>query len=153
VYQITQLLTEELQLTQQLVSILKEEQAILLNNEIESLQVITENKTQLVNTLFLVDQTRLDVLKEANLADQNNNMLKLLDRIAEPELQLLWQTLLSTTSEAKDLNNNNGLVLNRLAGNTQNALAILRSQCPNDTILYGKDGQNTTTTPSLSTFS
>jgi flagellar biosynthesis/type III secretory pathway chaperone len=80
-------------------------------------------------------------------------MLKLLDRIAEPELQLLWQTLLSTTSEAKDLNNNNGLVLNRLAGNTQNALAILRSQCPNDTILYGKDGQNTTTTPSLSTFS
>ena len=152
-HQLTQLLTEELLLTQQLVSALKEEQSNLLNNEIESLQIIIQNKTQLVNKLFLLDQKRLDALRESGLADQNNNMLKLFDSFADPELHTLWKKLLTTTSKAKDLNNNNGLILNRLASNTQNALAILRSHCPNDTFLYGKDGQNTTTIPTLSTFS
>jgi flagellar biosynthesis/type III secretory pathway chaperone len=145
--------SEELRLIQQLNDVLTQEQAHLLADDIESLQLNTQTKSQLVSKLTMANQKRLNSLTAYNLPKQETSMSIWLEKFADGKLKSLWQQLLDNTNKAKELNQTNGLLLNRLSARTQNALAVLHGQSPASASLYGRDGQNSTSTASRTIIS
>jgi flagellar biosynthesis/type III secretory pathway chaperone len=144
---------EELQLIQQLNDVLEQEQTHLLADDLESLQLNTQNKSQLVSKLTMANQKRLNLLTKHGLPKQETSMSIWLEKSADTESKSLWQQLLDNTNKAKELNQTNGLLLNRLSARTQNALAVLQGQSPASASLYSRDGQNSTSTASRTIIS
>ena len=145
--------SEELLLIQQLNDVLEQEQAHLLADDIESLQLNTQTKSQLVSKLTMANQQRLHALTGYDLPKQETSMSIWLEKFADVRLKSLWQQLLDNTNKAKELNQTNGLLLNRLSARTQNALTVLHGQSPASASLYGRDGQNATSTASRTIIS
>lgn len=142
---LTQMLTEELRMAKQLLTLLQQEESILLADETEDLLSITQTKSQLVGELSVISQQRLSHVNHLGCTGQENGMQQWLDIEANTSSKNTWELIITTATIAKELNRTNGLLVNRLAARNQNALASLQGYGGASTSLYGPTGKNSMT--------
>lgn len=129
-----QLLQEEITLYTQLNELLRNEQQALAQGAADDIVHITAAKSECVGRIQAFENQRLQYLQQAGEDD-------LLQRQAgDTPLGQNWQQLTALASQARELNQLNGRIINMRLQRTQEALAVLRSSESN-TPTYGPNGQ------------
>ncbi|MFI4939105.1 MAG: flagella synthesis protein FlgN [Burkholderiales bacterium] len=136
-------LKDEYKLTQQLVELLKQEQAQLIKADIEGLIAVTEEKARAVAHMSELTKLRYRALAAAGFNPKEDGMQAWLKSLAPAsDSATCYRDLLALAKAAKSLNNTNGLLISKHMTRNQNALNILQGvQGAN---LYGPNGQTTT---------
>ena len=132
---LTECVEQELRLTERLLEVLREEESMLLANEIDSLPPCTQHKSKLVAEFFVLRQRRLACLARLGLPAEDPSMVSWLEQHAEDAIWPLWEELLRHLAAAKELNRTNGLLIHQLS--TRNRSALQALQVPDSTRLYG----------------
>jgi len=137
-------LQEEYRLTQQLIELLKQEQAHLIKADIEGLMAVTEEKSRAASQMSELTNRRYRKLADAGFAPMEGGMRAWLENAAPiGDAANCWQELLKLARSAKSLNNTNGLLISKHMARNQKALNILQgNRCNN---FYGPNGQSTAT--------
>lgn len=138
------LLAAEKTLVARFLDLLRQEQALLVCGEADSLRAVGQAKLDLVDQLNRAEAARIDFLsneKTATMAD----WLKLLP--TESPLREQWSDILELAREAKRLHILNGELINSHLARTSEAIAILTQRQKNEA-LYGSNGQTETGTGS-----
>jgi len=137
-------LKEEYQLTQQLIDLLKQEQAHLIKADIEGLIAITEEKSRAASQMSELTNRRYRTLATVGFDPKEGGMRAWLEKAAPAgEAANCWQQLLKLAQSAKSLNNTNGLLISKHMSRNQKALNVLQGNQGNN--FYGPNGQSTST--------
>ncbi|MES2743761.1 MAG: flagellar protein FlgN [Pseudomonadota bacterium] len=135
-------LSEEHQLMGQLLEVIEREQRHLVAAEIEALNQVTAEKSQLVGRLALLAGERHSALGAAACTPDERGMESWLASQRDDVALTLWGALLERTRLAKELNRVNGMLVNRHLAHTQGALNAMHPQ-PQGGNFYGPSGQTT----------
>lgn len=136
-------LKEEYQLAQQLIELLKQEQAQLVHADINGLKAVTEDKARAVNNMVELTNLRYQALAAAGFTANEEGMQAWLKANAQlDEAESLWQSLVKLAQTAKSLNGTNGLLIGKHMSHNQKALNILQGS--RTTNFYGPNGQSMT---------
>lgn len=125
----------------QLVAIMKEEQNYLINADISSLQKLTIQKAEVVKEMSELGSIRHNISVSAGHEPEKTSMEEWLNDVVGSEAGVIWTEILSLAKSAKELNNTNGLLINRHLTRNQNTLNVLQGTLPG-TGFYGPDGQS-----------
>ena len=136
---LTECVEQELRLTERLLEVLREEESMLLANEIDSLPASTQSKSKLVAEFFVLRQRRLTHLAQLGLPAEDASMVSWLERHADDAIRPLWARLLDRLATAKELNRTNGLLIHQLSVRNRSALQAL--QAHDSPRLYGRYDQ------------
>jgi flagellar biosynthesis/type III secretory pathway chaperone len=135
---LTLLVTETQQLLS-FVSVLEQEQAILAQENVEPLLELAADKAGLARQLQHLANNRAAVLAQAGLPHSREGI----ERLLAGQHADIWQKYLALATRARELNQDNSiLVSQRLAANHQ-ALATLLAYS-DQPIVYGPDGASRT---------
>jgi flagella synthesis protein FlgN len=135
-------LKEECKLTQQLIEILRQEQAQLIKADVEGLIAVTAEKSRAVAHMSELTNRRYRALAQAGFDPQEGGMRAWLDAAAPaPAVSQCWQELLQLAKSVKSLNNTNGLLISKQMTRNQKALNVLQGAQGGP--LYGPNGQST----------
>lgn len=135
-------LQEEYKLTEQLIELLKQEQAQLINADVEGLIAVTDAKSRTVTQMTELTNRRYQALTEAGFEPKEGGMRAWLDASSAPaEVSRAWQDLLALAQSVKSLNNTNGMLIGKHLAHTQKALDILQGNQPSN--IYGPNGKST----------
>ncbi|HXA46303.1 MAG TPA: flagellar protein FlgN [Burkholderiaceae bacterium] len=136
-------LKEEYRLTQQMIELLKQEQAHLIKADIEGLIAITEEKSHTATQMAELANQRYLALAAVGCAPQEGGMQTWFDTNA-PDVEALasWQNLLKLAKSAKSMNNTNGLLIHKHMAHNQKALNVLCGNVSGN--FYGPNGKSTT---------
>jgi flagella synthesis protein FlgN len=134
-------LSQELGLAGRLHALLRDEEAALLNKDIDALQATTQDKARLAREFAQVRQQRLVALQQAGLPASDDSMSAWVRRQADTAVQQQWQELRRLASSSQELNRANGDLIQRLSVLNQAALSVLQAHRKTD--LYGPSGHNT----------
>jgi flagellar biosynthesis/type III secretory pathway chaperone len=118
---------------QQLLDLLHREEIALLADNLEEIKQLTPVKADIIN--------KLQQSNEHRLADFSN--------LNHSESFTVWlenQNLMSLTSQAKEINSTNSLLLNQLALRNQRYLSFLKGDNQQEA-LYGPNGLNAYKSP------
>ena len=129
-------LNRELAELRKFVVLLGSEQQALLNNDTESLLVLSDAKTQAANMLMEMSSSR----RKALLANSNDTMEIWIAKHA-PNSQALWSEIRKLAAEAQHLNSTNGELIQSRMRNNQQALSVLYNSSKSAAGIYGPDGQ------------
>ncbi len=136
-------LQEEVELTTELIGILKEEQTHLVAADINGLAAVTEQKSRVVSSISALTMQRYSRLAQAGFKAMEGGMRAWLAAVPhEPHYDAQWAELLKLAHSVKSLNNTNGILIGKHMVYNQNALNVLRGT--RATGFYGPDGQATT---------
>jgi len=136
-------LKEEVELTNELIGILKEEQSYLVAADIKGLVAVTEQKSRVVSRISVLTMQRYSRLAQAGFKAMERGMRVWLDSTPHDSwIDAEWAALLKLAQSVKSLNNTNGILIGKHITYNQNALNILRGT--RATGFYGPDGQATT---------
>jgi flagella synthesis protein FlgN len=139
-------LNEEHKATRYLIQLLKQEQAQLIEADIEGLIALTEEKSKVVAQITELTKLRYQALAAAGFAPREAGMKAWLkDSAATATANKSWTELLELARAAKELNRTNGLLINKHMLRNQTALNVLRGNAQ-DSNFYGPDGQSTAPT-------
>lgn len=138
---LTQSLSEELRIAAVLLDLLKQEQSILINANVDELTRLTEEKAKIVVRMSELAQSRHRVLGSAGFDASEAGMQKWVEDNTGAAVGKSWMELLDLASEAKELNRINGLLISQHLGRNQAALNILHG-APQGGAMYGPDGQS-----------
>lgn len=134
-------LVEELETARSLLQVLKQEQACLMNADVDELQRLTQEKSGLVTKMANLGQSRLAALSNCGLEAREESMDTWLRSSSQPHpAQRVWQELLELAKNAKELNRVNGLLIGQHMTRNQTLLNTLRGNTPAGA-MYGPDGQ------------
>jgi len=131
----------ELGLSEKLFSILKREEESLIKNDLNQLEVITSEKSQLISEYLLTRDSRW---KKLSLVDINLKEAELDQWIRSQKnesLHHIWANLNQILTDSQQINRTNGLIIHQLSSKNQRAMAILLGQDDSDG-LYGSSGQS-----------
>ena len=129
---IAQLLGDEVALYRLLVDLLHAEQQALTQGLIDDLERITREKSACVSQINEIEKQRLtDTGQPASQADTPSS----------PHMHPLWPQLTALATQARELNQANGRMINMRLQRTQDALSALRGQDATLSAGYGPDGQ------------
>lgn len=124
--------------------ILKTEQEVLNNNEIDQLLSISKLKSEKVVLLSQLAEVRNRFLAGQNLLPDQNGMeiLIKMGKLPDPngEIPIFWGKLIELAKKAQHLNEVNGIMIETKLGHNQQALSALQSAA-NQATLYGPDGK------------
>lgn len=130
----------ELEIGEQLLTLLQQEETLLLTNRVDGLSDSTHAKSILVSQFASASQNRLSGLAEQfDLPRKESSMLPWLTTFASSDEKTSWQRLISIARSAQELNRTNGLMLNNLVLRNQNSLSVLRGHAGHS--FYGPAGQ------------
>ncbi len=136
-----QSLHEENRMARQLLEVLNKEQAQLIAAGVDSLDMLSEEKNKLVERMSELAAQRYRALAANGFQAQEEGMRAWLGSIDSATTSQSWQELLETARAARDINRNNGMLINKHLARTQSALSVLRGGAPGDS-LYGRNGQS-----------
>lgn len=143
------LLAAEKTLVARFLDLLRQEQALLVCGEADSLRAVGQAKLDLVDQLNRAEAARIDFLSNEKTASMKQpsmaDWLKLLP--TESPLREQWSDILELAREAKRLHILNGELINSHLARTSEAIAILTQRQKNEA-LYGSNGQTETGTGS-----
>jgi flagella synthesis protein FlgN len=135
-------LNEEYKLAQQLIELLKQEQAHLVKADVKGLTAVTEEKARAVSDLAKFTNLRYVALSKAGFIASESGMRTWLNASPAPDAEKCWKDLVQLAQSAKSLNKTNGLLISKLMTHNQNALNVLQGS--RATNFYGPNGQSTT---------
>ena len=132
-------LEQELLRTQQLLRVLEKERSALMANDVEALLTITPEKSRLVG-LFLTARQQLQRQRAAHgAASDEDSLRQWLQQGPQSGTQQPQNGLAALQQAARECNQTNGLLIQRLSARNQSALAVLRG--PASAALYGPSGR------------
>jgi flagellar biosynthesis/type III secretory pathway chaperone len=134
-------LTVELALAEKLFSILENEEKSLINNDLNQLELITTEKTQLISEYLLTRDTRWKKLSSVGVNIKEGEFDKWILSQKNESLHGIWSKLSKVLTDSQQINRTNGLIIHQLSSKNQRALAILLGQSDSDG-LYGSSGQS-----------
>ncbi|MDE2430727.1 MAG: flagellar protein FlgN [Burkholderiales bacterium] len=138
---IRQCLNEEIAAMTTLAALLKDEQTVLVNSDINLLSEHTLNKGQLISKISDLEKKRQSVLADLGFKADAEGMRAYLQAVDAREISAQWENLLGISSQAKEDNRTNGLLINRRLSQNQGALNVLQ-QNNQSASLYGPNGQS-----------
>jgi flagellar biosynthesis/type III secretory pathway chaperone len=134
-------LSVELELAEKLFSILEKEEKSLINNDLNQLEAITAEKTQLISEYLLTRDTRWKKLSSVDVNLKEGEFEKWILSQKNESLHGIWSKLSQVLTNSQQINRTNGLIIHQLSSKNQRALAILLGQSESDG-LYGSSGQS-----------
>lgn len=140
-------LSEENLAIQNLVALIQDEQALLINASIEEIKQVIDRKAQHVAKLAELSNKRYLTLAMAGHQPDESGMQTWINQNAANTVNDAWQSLLTQVKAAKELNHTNGLLINTHLSRNQNTLNVLRGSNKSSSF-YGPDGQTTGVTKS-----
>lgn len=136
-------LRAEHQVIADLLDLMKQEQACLIDANVEGIKQLTEQKTKLVQMAADLAKQRHAALEKAGFAAAEASMPAWLATIQKQDVVQAWEELLTITRNAKEINRLNGILINKQLANTQNALQALHTPT-HGTNFYGPSGHSAT---------
>lgn len=137
-------LGHELQSAQDLLQLLQQEQACLVNADVEGLSKLTEEKARLASQMSELAKSRHGMLAAAGFdASESGMQTWLASGSATADDQTAWNALLALAESGKELNRVNGMLIAQHMGLNQAALNVLQGT-PQGGDTYGPNGQSTT---------
>lgn len=140
-------LSEELGVGRTLLQLLKNEQELLINADVDGLDQAIEEKGKLVAKM-----TELALRRHRNLAAagfeageagmQTWFKSQKANQPSVRQMQQSWDGLIEVARQAKELNRTNGMLIGQHMARTHGALNVLQG-VPEGGNLYGPDGQAT----------
>ena len=135
------LLQAEFEALEAFSRLLTEENTHLEVRDADSLPGVAKRKSAVIAQLgALGDQRNLWLLAHGYAEDQAGVESWLADKTTPKNAKTLWQSLLQTARQSRDLNQLNSQLLNQQLQTTSEALAILTREASRQS-LYGSDGQ------------
>jgi flagella synthesis protein FlgN len=141
-------LRDEQQLIGSIVELMKSEQQFLVSADADGLATITPKKLQLAQKAAELSRLRHKALGAAGFPALEAGMEPWLAVGGNDELRAHWNSLLSLTREAKELNRVNGMLVNKQLAHTQGMLNTLRPAGNGAGGVYGPGGQAMPSGPS-----
>lgn len=139
--QLAALFQQEVTLLDHLLELLGQEREVLTTGSPEELDEISRKKLDLLALIEQASQSRMQTLETLSAPASADKLPVWLANHPEQGTALqAWQMLIKLTADAKQAHDTNGLLLDALLRQTNDALAIL-TQYQQQHSLYGKDGQ------------
>lgn len=129
---------------QRFISVLEEEQKLLIEGDADAVLPLLEKKTGLITELGAAGEQREAALQALGIEIRKEAM-EAWFASAPADLQAHWQKLLELAQTANRINSTNGQLINTRLQYNQQALSVLMNAAGNlgdDT--YGPDGHKTT---------
>lgn len=130
----------ESQLATQLLGLLESEQAVLVGIEIEAMEKLLEEKSQILQQLNISTQKRYQALAEKGFEANEAGMKNWLAQQNEAGLFSEWTGFQNALSRSKEVNRVNGILINKHFTRNQQLLNVLQGN-HNSGGFYGPDGQ------------
>jgi flagella synthesis protein FlgN len=143
-------LRAELDAFREFHQLLQTEQSVLAAGDVDALVGLAQRKSEQVTRLAQLAESRNRYLKAATgMTDQLgiDAWHAKFDPQGRVGADRAWQGLLDLARSAKQLNEQNGLLININLQHNQKALAVLRGAAVQTTQLYGPDGQSYSAAP------
>lgn len=138
----TQTLAAEHQHLAALVALMKQEQQMLVALDADALAELTPQKNILVAELATLSGQRHGALEAAGCDGAEAGMEPWLAAAGDDAARSLWQDMLETAREAKELNRVNGMLINRQLAHNQGVLNAMRTPTNAQAgAIYGASGQ------------
>jgi flagellar biosynthesis/type III secretory pathway chaperone len=131
----------ELELSEKLFSILKREEESLIKNDLNQLEIITTEKSQLISEYLLTREVRWKKLSSVDIELKEREFDQWIGSQKNESLHQVWAKLNQVLSDSQQVNRTNGLIIHQLSSKNQRAMAILLGQDDSDG-LYGSSGQS-----------
>jgi flagella synthesis protein FlgN len=132
-------LVEELTAANSLLKLLEQEQACLVEGDVEGLSRLTGEKSGLVAKMTELARRRHRTLAAGGFTADESGMKAWLETAGGSHAS--WTALLDTAQKAKELNRTNGLMIGQQMARNQAALNILQGNQQGSAI-YGPNGQS-----------
>ena len=140
-------LYQEREAAARLLTLLQQEQIQLIENNIDGLAALTEEKSKIVARMTTLANGRHRALASAGFEPGESGMQAWLKSAPVTEaITKSWTELLALAQSAKELNRSNGMLINRHLSRNRNALNVLQGT-PQGSNFYGPNGQSTSKTP------
>lgn len=133
-----QALAAECSAAQNLLAVLRQEQACLIVLDLEAFSLLLPDKADLINKLSVLASNRHRLLATAGFAASETGMQRWVAQTGNGQSD--WQQLLVIVRDAQEVNRVNGLLLSLQLVRNQARLQALGVQLQNPA-LYGPDGQ------------
>ncbi|MFC1525845.1 flagella synthesis protein FlgN [Candidatus Latescibacterota bacterium] len=147
VVQLVEVVNEEVRVFQELLDHLHQEQAAIVNDDVETIEGVAAAKAELVETAKRLEGERQDLLQHLseslNMAPGGVDLVRLIETVEShhgEELARMRETLLDLNQKIRDTNHNNGYLIRQSMRYTDRCLEILTGN-PQDRGLYGKFGR------------
>ncbi len=142
-------LKDELDAMTFLANVLIREQAALIDGNVEKLNEITQEKSQLLTSLSQFEKERNLCLIHLRYSPDMKGMQDYLSRAETCATDLqAWEELMEMSKNAKENNRTNGLLINRQITRNHGALNILQKNTSAGN-MYGPTGQSTNQVSSI----
>ena len=128
-------------LAEKLFSILKREEESLIKNDLNQLEVITSEKSQLISEYLLTRDSRWKKLSLVDINLKETELDQWIHSQKNESLHHIWANLNQILTDSQQINRTNGLIIHQLSSKNQRAMAILLGQDDSDG-LYGSSGQS-----------
>jgi flagellar biosynthesis protein FlgN len=128
-------LDQELAEMREFLALLTSEQQLLLNNESDTLLVLSETKAQAAKHLKEMAESR----RKALLSQAFPTMETWVSKHA-PHCQKIWREIRKLASQAQQLNTTNGELIQSKLRFNQQAMRVLFNASPNAAGVYGPNG-------------
>jgi len=143
--QLTRILNAQVQLSGDLLALLKQEYEILSTARLENLENVVEQKKPIMVDLEDLGQAWELLLKNRGVAlsaEGIGRFLNEFDEVNGTQLLAAWTSLLEKASECLQKNTINGSVIAMRNQTTQHLLALLRGQKPEDRLYNHLGGES-----------
>ncbi len=138
-------LQSELAALRRFIEILQQEQAALVNADVDQLIAISTEKLKQAEQLNRLAQARVNALEHLGIQNDRVHVEAWLASQSR-DTAAVWHALIESASAAQQLNQTNGKLIESQLQNNQQALNTLVSAA-NQSAVYGADGQPRTTYP------
>lgn len=142
---------QDAKLVNELLAVLLREQSNLIVMDIDSIEVLLEEKAILVQRIGEVAKNRYEVLGKNGFEPNEAGMLAYLKQQVKSDLNNIWADFQKALSQAKEMNRLNGILINKHFSRNQQLLSHLQG-ASNTTTVYGRDGQAKPPSSSRSTL-
>lgn len=139
---IVEVMNEEAQAMQELVTLLTKEQGFLIDGSLDLLTDVTESKSRCLIRSSELAQRRYRALQAANHTADENGMRAWLAAHNDEAMTISWKALFEVTARASELNRVNGMLIGKHLSRNSMAMHALNSTHRSSGV-YGPDGQTT----------
>jgi len=137
-------LQDEQQLMSFMLTLLKKEQASLVDAHADGVAEVTQSKSDVVAQLAALARQRHAALADAGFDEGETGMEPWLAASGDATARATWDALLDCTRSAKELNRVNGMLVARQLAHNQTVLNAMRTPAGGNEAaggLYGPGGQ------------
>jgi flagellar biosynthesis protein FlgN len=139
---ISSLFNQDAVLLNKLVSLLVHEQSALVNMDIDEMEQILDDKSQLIQQITTATKIRHQALAKSGFDANENGMATWVRATSHKQTNADWHVFQQQLAKAKELNRVNGQVINQHFKRNQQTINQLQGKAANaNGSMYGPNGQ------------